>query len=379
MPTKLGAHVLRAAPDLDEFIQARPAVVKFVGDWGMARDVPGGVLVIGVKQASYDAQLQRASGKTPLQAARQYVQDMLATYQANPFIKYWEGHNEPVWSNLEGMDWYAQFEIERMKLMAQYGLKCVIGNFATGTPPLELWPAFIPALQAARQYEALLGLHEYSCPWMWWMTGKHQLDPNEDQGDEGWATLRYRKVYRRYLIPKGLGDVPLVITECGIDPLVNPKPSGAPSGTWKQLGDFWVSHDNELDKADYYFRQLVWYDKELQKDAYVVGATIFTWGNFGGAWADFDGAGTDVSKKLVAYVKADPARPFSYQVAPPLPPPRVNAASRASSTNVPTCSCPQTPMRPGHRPWRKVRGISGDTPLAAAPTMPVSAIWTCAA
>lgn len=80
---------------------------------------------------------------------------------------------------------YAQFEIERMKLMAQYGLKCVIGNFATGTPPLELWPAFIPALQAARQYEALLGLHEYSCPWMWWMTGKHQLDPNEDQGGRG--------------------------------------------------------------------------------------------------------------------------------------------------------------------------------------------------
>jgi hypothetical protein len=316
MPTKLGAHVLRAAPDLGAFIQARPAVVKFVGDWGMAKDVPSGILVIGAKAGSYDAQLQGNSGKTPLQAARQYVQDMLATYQSNPLIKYWEGHNEPAWSNLEEMGWYAQFEIERMKLMAQHGLKCVIGNFATGTPPLELWPAFVPALQAARQYEALLGLHEYSCPWMWWMTGKHQLNPNEDQGDEGWTTLRYRKVYRRYLIPNGLGDVPLVITECGIDPLVNPKPSGAPSGTWKQLGNFWASHDNEPDQADYYFRQLVWYDKELQKDPYVVGATIFTWGNFGGAWAEFDVAGTDVSKKLVAYVKTDPAKPFAYQVAP---------------------------------------------------------------
>jgi hypothetical protein len=312
MSTKLGAHVIRAATNLGEFIQARPAVVKFVGDWGMAQSAPAGVLVMGAKAGNYDAQLQRNSGKTPLQAAQQYVQDMMETYQSNFLIKYWEGHNEPVWGNLDEMGWYAQFEIERMKLMAQHGLKCVIGNFASGTPPLELWPGFVPALQAAKQHEAILGLHEYSCPWMWWMTGKHQVDPSEDQGDEGWTTLRYRKVYRQYLIPKGLGDLPLAITECGIDPLVNPKPPGAPSGTWRQLGDFWGSHDNEPDKADYYFRQLVWYDKELQKDAYVVGATIFTWGHFGESWADFDVAGTDVAKKLVAYVTAEPAKPFSY-------------------------------------------------------------------
>ena len=53
---------------------------------------------------------------------------------------------------------------------------------------------------------------------MWWMTGKYQVNPDEDQGDEGWTTLRYRKVYRQFLIPSGLGSVPLVITECGIDP-----------------------------------------------------------------------------------------------------------------------------------------------------------------
>jgi hypothetical protein len=317
MPTKLGAHVLRSAPDLGDYIQARPAVVKLVGDWGLARDVPEGVLVIGRKhQADYDAQLQKASGQTPPQAAHQFVQDQLPTYQSNPHITYWEGHNEPVWNTAEEMDWYAEFEVERMRLMADLGLKCVLGNFATGRPNLDLWPAFLPALQAATQHEAILGLHEYSCPWMWWMTGRFQVDPNADEGDEGWTTLRYRKVYRQHLISNGLGGVPLVITECGIDPLVSPKPSGVSGGTWRQLGSFWAEHDNEPDKADYYFRQLVWYDRELQKDDYVIGATVFTWGSFGQPWSDFDVAGTDVSKKLVAHTQADPAKPFEYAKKP---------------------------------------------------------------
>ena len=316
MSTKLGPHVLRGAPDLSEYIQAGIAVAKFAGDWGMAGDVPKGVLVIGrlvVDQKDYTAQKQKKEmGQTPLEAVQKFLQDQLPTYQANPHIKYWEGHNEPVWSDEEGMTWYAEFEVERMRLMAELGLKCVIGNFATGTPDLALWSAFLPALQVAREYEAILGLHEYSCPWMWWMTGKHQLDPNVDEGDEGWTTLRYRKVYRQHLIPNGLGDVPLVITECGIDYGVTPKPPGVQGGTWRELGDFWERENDEPDKADYYFRQLVWYDEELQKDDYVIGATIYTWGSFGGDWARFDVAGTEVSTKLIAYTQANPAEPFEY-------------------------------------------------------------------
>jgi hypothetical protein len=315
MPTKLGPHVLRSAADLNEYVQAGPAVVKLVGEWGMAPRVPRGTLVIGRKfQGDYDAQLQRATGKTPLQAAQQFIHDQLGTYQSNPQIIYWEGHNEPVWHTAEEMSWHAQFETERMRLMADLGLKCVIGNFATGTPDLALWPAFLPALRAARQYQAILAVHEYSCPWMWWMTGKYQIDPNSDEGDEGWTTLRYRKVYRQHLIPNGVGDVPLVITECGIDPLVGPQPPGTPGGTWSQLGRFWAEHDNEPNEADYYFRQLVWYDEEMQKDDYVIGATIFTWGNFGRPWSDFDVAGTDVAKKLIEYTRENPAKPFEYSV-----------------------------------------------------------------
>jgi len=109
MPTKLGPHVLRPAPDIGEYIQAKPAVAKFVDELGMAANVPAGVLVIGRKyHGDYDAQLQKNSGKTPLQAVQQFIGDQKGTYQMHPNIKYWEGHNEPVWSNLEEMSWYAQ-------------------------------------------------------------------------------------------------------------------------------------------------------------------------------------------------------------------------------------------------------------------------------
>jgi hypothetical protein len=312
MPTKLGPHVLRVVSELEPYIEAGPAVVKLVGGWGIAKDIPKKTLVVGRKwMGDYDAQLQKNTGKSPLEAAEQFMGDQLDTYKSNPYITYWEGHNEPVWSTEDEMAWYAEFEVERMRLMADEGLRCVIGNFATGWPDLTLWPAFFQALEAAKKHRAILGLHEYSCPWMWWMTGKHQLDPSADQGDEGWTTLRYRKVYRQHLIPNGL-DVPLVITECGIDPLVNPKPPGVKGGTWRHLGDFWRKHDKETDNADYYFRQLVWYDEELQKDDYVVGATIFTWGSYGQPWADFDVAGTAVADKLIKHARADPAKPFVY-------------------------------------------------------------------
>ena len=116
MSTKLGPHVLRSTPDPSGYIQAGIPLVKVAGVWGIASDVSEGVLVIGRLVADYDAQHQKAMGQTPLEAARQFVQDQLLGYQSNPHIVYWEGHNEPVWTDEEGMRWYAQFEVERMQL-----------------------------------------------------------------------------------------------------------------------------------------------------------------------------------------------------------------------------------------------------------------------
>jgi hypothetical protein len=344
-----------------KFISAGPSVVKFAGDWGSAPMCRPGTWVIGRKViGGDDAQQIRARGFTPAKAIQEFIygkEYQIETYKANPSIQYWEGHNEPVWGDLDGIKWYADMEIARMEEMAKLGLGCVIGNFATGTPPLELWPGFMDALHAARQYGAILGMHEYSCPWLWWMTGRYQMgdencaDPRDPKRIEGWTTLRYRQIYRQFLEPAGLGDLPLVITEFGIDSMVNPKPPDAPNAAWKDLGGYWNKHkdDARFDTGRYkypvpegvdfsgpkeskYFEQFKWYDQQMRQDSYVIGATIFTFGSFGGAWERFDVTGTDVAGLLAEYVKQlesvplpavrpAPAAPPSPAPAPPAPAP----------------------------------------------------------
>lgn len=302
---KLGPHVQAPCAGIGDYLGAGVPVVKLVDAFGLVNQVAPGALVIGRRYTPLDAQALYQQGLTPTDAAVEFIGRQQSTYEANPTIIYWEGPNEPVWNTSEEMHWYGNFEIERMRLMEEQGRRCVIGNFATGTPPLTLWPDFVPACRFAREHGHILGLHEYSCPWMWWMTGKHQIDPTEDQGDEGWTTLRYRKVYRAYLIPHDAAP-PLVITECGIDPLVIPKPAGMPAGAYRQLRSWWAGR-GDPDYAD----QLLWYAGELAKDAYVVGATTFTWGS--DKWPDFELAGSPEAAKLIAHARVHPAPAFEYE------------------------------------------------------------------
>lgn len=323
--SKIGPHVIRAASKLQDYLNAKPAVVKFIGDYYMP--VPEGTLVIGRKydDPAFNANESMIAGDNPKECAQWWVNELqISTYLANPHITYWEGPNEQnVWEAKGigprvGMRWFAEFEAERVRALDQIGRKAVIGNFATGTPPLDLWPDFLEAIRVGLKYQAILGLHEYGHPWMWWMTGKYQLDPNEDQGNEGWTTLRYRKAYRQYLLPRGL-QIPLVITESGIDALVNPKPPGTPTAQWKGLGNFWKdNHDGPIpypeDRDEYYAQQLIWYDKELRKDPYVIGHTLYCWGNYGGEWEKFDVAPTNVPHTLTEYIMtAQENVPFEYE------------------------------------------------------------------
>lgn len=176
----------------------------------------------------------------------------------------WEGYNEPVASDAEQVKRLADMEAERVRLLAGYGIRSVIGNFSAGQPPLEDWPHFRPALESAREHGGYLGLHEYSAPVMQFGT----------EGDEGWLTLRYRKVYRQQLIPAGL-DLPLVITECGIDGTVGGSRPGPDGQGWQHFVRYWAELGMGTDGAGNYIEQLAWYDSELMKDDYVVGAAIF--------------------------------------------------------------------------------------------------------
>ena len=320
---KAGIQVLRNAAGVEEAILVA-AVTKLVGDWGLQ---PNGLVIGRVFNDGMDAKKYYIEGWTPQGAAQSFVDNQLPVYEANPHIVYWEGDNEQQWDLSESMAWYAEYEIERMKIMDALGLKCVIGNFSTGKPDHDLWEYFLPACQVGRDYEAILGLHEYSCPWIWWMTGEWQKESDEDVGRYGYTTLRYRRVYDEWLIPAD-AVVPLIVTEFGIDPGVGPAPEGCEPATWKGLHDWWLAHQNgytwpdgtykehpapySSDDAEYYVNQCIWYDQEMQQDFYAVGWTLFTWGSFGEPWESFDVAGTPVADLLIAYMQSNPPAPFEY-------------------------------------------------------------------
>jgi len=311
--SKLGPHCLRTTDGARRLLDAGARVVKLVDDFGLANDVAPGVIVIGRSYSNFTAESQR--GENPASAADRFVSSQLTQYTLNPKIRIWEGHNEPVWSNATDMAWYAEFESYRIRTMASLGLRCCIGNFSTGNPDLPLWNAFLPAIREALRNNGLLGVHEYSSPWMWWMTGRYQVDPNADAGDVGWTTLRYRQVIRDYLKPAGLEAIPIVITECGLD-RVGQVREGMATGNWRTDAAWWNAQNSadapipfDPDGEKYYAEQLKWYDRELQKDNSVVGATIFTVGSYGAPWADYDIDGTRVIQYLAEHIAAEAGNP----------------------------------------------------------------------
>jgi len=221
-------------------------------------------------------QLDLGTLTDPAGAARAFA-DQLLPLAAEPrrlaAFDAWQAYNEPVANDAEQMGRLAQFEAERTRLLAEAGVRSVIGNFGTGQPDLSLWPAFRPALEAAIEHDGYLGLHEYSAPTMQYGTPQDPLGWGTDPAQEGWLTLRYRKVYRQYLQPNGL-ELPLVLTEAGIDGMVADRP-GPPGKGWEDFGGYWDELGMGSDAPGNYMEQLAWYDASLQQDPYVRGAAIY--------------------------------------------------------------------------------------------------------
>ncbi len=287
--SKLGIHVNGAYSQQtnDTIMRGKPAIVKLIDDFSPAATIHAAsprTLVIG----RFFTPEQPQDGD-PVERAQAWVNTHLPQMLANPAVDYWEGYNEPDVGSPEAVAWYGAWEAERTRLLAEHGLRACIGNFATGTPDLDWgWEPFRPAIEAAIAAGGILGLHEYSAPEMNFAYGDYQADPDEDEGDEGWLTGRYRKVFRQFLHPNGL-LIPIAITENGIDggvlPGIRPGPPDAQG--YKDFAAYWASPEggNHPDPEAYYLEQLAWYDREIQKDAYVIGATIFTTGY---GWASFN-------------------------------------------------------------------------------------------
>lgn len=282
-PSKMGIHVARPnSPAILEFVRAaRPAVVKGVDDLGFLAEVkaasPETVTVgrLSVNPQDY--------GGEPEAAAAALVARQLPQLLQHPYVDYWEGWNEPD-PNMDRMDWYARFEAERVRQLAQHGLRAAVGGFSAGVPELNEFELFVPAIEAAKAHGGILTLHEYAAPDLTFLYGD-PLPGYPTYPDRGPLMFRYRWFYRDVLEPRGL-VVPLVISEAGIDGILGNRPGPEGLG-WQDFQEFWVAQGWGPDGQTAFLNQLQWVDNEARQDEYVIGYALFTAGG-GRAWDTYE-------------------------------------------------------------------------------------------
>ena len=259
---KIGLHVnWTGAPGLADFIvKARPAFI----------------LSLDHNRPFWDGVVQRL-GYKPFMVGRHYfasqplynpyMNAMDAWFAIKPeaermrgLYDAWVGYNEcGLWGDAGN---YNEFDEYMALWMHSDGFKYACLSASTGTPPghqiapgnINLWDMgggwapYVDAIHAADY----IAIHEYDAPTM--------------RNSETWKCLRYRRVWD--ILPPDCRK-PILITECGID--------GGGSG----LG--WTRYTNAVD----YAKQLEWYDSEISKDSYVVGAAVFCCGQ-NAEWGTFD-------------------------------------------------------------------------------------------
>jgi hypothetical protein len=268
----LGAHINSTVSELPETIMKwKPPLVVLLDHsdvWHSVKAASPDTVFVG--RVYLDAEPDfNVPSLDPIKAAREHCDKVLPwAERMGKTYSFWQGVNEPVIDSPEAMQRCAAFDAERARIMDDHGFQVVVGSFSVGNPKLAYWRDFLPALEAAQEYHGTLALHEYA-----WPTLNH-ISP--------WYLLRHRKVYDGEPdhnwegLPEHLKTVPLLITECGLDGLIEQglKPRG-----WKVLFG---------DDPTEYLRQLRWYDAELLQDPYVAGAALYCAATPDSRWKSYD-------------------------------------------------------------------------------------------
>lgn len=333
MKSKLGFHVdiQGHQGQVEAMIRAGTRIIKVISSMGMLRDLHealGDTTVFIARDWKVTDDFLRFTGNdTPQEAARRWMDGMRPALVQAPFA-YWESFNEM--SNWGSLRKYGEFEAERQRLMAAEGFKACIGNFSTGTPAVsnedgdgreDVWADFHPALAVAHELGNVLGLHEYGGLWMDLWYGPNQSDalrsgnrvPFPEDRLEGWLFARYRKVWRRHIEPNGWTNIRIALTEFGLDLAGTVDThflAGYTPAAWASCSAAWRELDNRTDPEQYYTEQLIWCDRQMQKDPYIIGCTVFTWGTLGD-WTDYEINGP-VADNLISHITqthADPGDP----------------------------------------------------------------------
>lgn len=281
--SKLGIHlignytegakrIIAAKPRVIKVLdpQASPAMREAMRDYKQRH--PKGIVVMRVWERTSDVRYRLEDD--PVQSAEDFWSRVLKpavqalSVEDRRLVDYLEGPNEgentPTWATVEEARWFGRFWERLAQRISETGIRPLVGSIAVGNPGGSVaeirakLEAFLPALRAAKRYNGGWSYHSYTIRY------------TTDASVEYWFSLRYRIFYEflRERYPE-LANLPMVLTEGGVDETGNPNTSG-----WRARGD-----------TSTYQRWLLWYDAELKRDAYILGVTLFQIGNPEGWWS----------------------------------------------------------------------------------------------
>ncbi len=277
--SRLSAHlILNYTAGARQIVAAHPRVLKILDTHSSmlaaAREfksgTPNGILVLRIYTSR-----RYTLANDPAASAQDFWNAVLApainslSPSDRALIDYVEGPNEgdstPTWASIQEAQWFNSFWLTLAPLIGNAGFKPCAFSIAVGNPPgdtnyvHQVLDTIVPALRLCKSYGGGWSYHSYT------------LLYTKDAGVEIWYSLRYRQYYNYFAqYYPDLSDLPLILTEGGVDGQAAP---GGPG---------WKAYD-----AARYQDWLAWFDQQLMQDPYVVGCTLFQSGDTQN-WFSFD-------------------------------------------------------------------------------------------
>lgn len=323
MPSKLGIHGIMPGetPALAEQLLeagARMTTVKAVVSMGWLRDIKQldpTVQTVGryIKGTNRSVNVEGPVLRGDLKkSAREVMDSLLPRWEPHrAYVDYWEIINEQDPDSVEGHRMLAEFMMHCMDIADREGYKLALFSYSLGVPEWEEMKAIVEsgAFAQAKAGGHALSLHEYAYPINRWFG--EPIPGRPAHPDRGPLACRYRWLYEDLLIPRN-EVIPLFLTEVNI------------------------AKDLPQVTAHEWITQMAWYDNQIRKDYYVVGAHLFTLGS-AGSWEEFEFGRfipNLVDHMLSIKDEPDPGWPKETPVTePPTPNPTPTPPQAPSDTN----------------------------------------------
>ncbi|MBN1246160.1 MAG: hypothetical protein JXC32_00790 [Anaerolineae bacterium] len=309
MPSKLGIHGIMPGetPAVVQQLRAagaRMTTVKAVVSIGWLREIKTfdpEIITVGrlMKGANPYVNVEGPDlNKDLKESATEVMGSLLPRWKPHrDYVDYWEIINEQDPDGPEGHRRLAEFMMHCMDIANQEGYKLALFSYSLGVPEWDEMEAIVEAgtFTQAKAGGHALSLHEYAYPINRWYG--EPLPGRPTYPNRGPLACRYRWLYEDFLIPRD-EVVPLFLTEVNI------------------------AKDLPQVSAHEWITQMAWYDNQLRKDYYVVGAHLFTLGS-AGAWEEFEFGRflpNLVNHMISIKDREDPTWPEPPPAPPPVPP-----------------------------------------------------------